>query len=255
MILFGALFIIFFIPKGFNVPYIKDVSVTKIFIMILFICVYIIWSNYYLRKMEVKGEQCIYVNMFGRKKEFRLDSIEKIVVKNDTIVLYDNNGIKICKLEANMDNMEEFQEYVYIKKGIFVKCKKDEIKNKVEQSYLDFTEYLKCFFSDKESLGIVLEYGFQIEEKENVLFYILKFRAKDEKGYLAQNFLKIGYWEYQILFIAYKKDRQIVLYCEKEKLDYYIEKLYRKLVRKNKRKNIVKKSSIISYEMMEQFSV
>lgn len=193
--------------------------------------------------------------MFGQKKEFRFDDIKKIKGDSNNVILYDNKQMRICKLEENMENLEELQYFVYIKKGVVAKCSLKELENKVEKNYSDFTNCLKSFFSDKESLGIILEYGFQIEEKENKIFYILKFRAKNGEGYLAQNFLKMGYREYKIVFIGYNQDREMIFYCEKEKLNDYIKKLYRNFARVGKRKRVLKKCSFAPYERMEQINI
>ena len=251
-----SLIIIFLLPKGFGMAYIKEVSVMTILVPIICIGIYIIWANYYLRKIIVEGEECIYVNMFGRKRKFHLESIGKIVFKdNDNVFIYDDNGIKICKIESNMTNLEEFWEYVYLKKGIIVKCSKDELEYKVDQEYMKFVNYLKSFFEKREKLGIILEYGLRIEERENALFYIMMFRAKNEKGYLGQNFLKIGYWEHKFVFLGYKKDKQMVLYCEEKKMKSCLEKLYRELIWRSKKENIIKKNNLILYEKIQQVNI
>lgn len=251
-----CLLIIFLLAKGFAVPCIKDLP--SIFMIILILCIgmYITWSNYCLRKIVVEEGSCKYVNMFGRKKFFSIDSIGNIVLKdNDNVFIYDNYGNKICKIESNMINLEKLSDCVLYKKHSIAKCSKDELEDNVKEYYKYFTNYLKCFFADKEKLDIWLEYGLQKEEKDDAIFYILKVRAKNEKGYYRQNFLKIGYWEYEVVFIGYKKEQNTILYCEKDKLECYVNEFYKKLIRIRKKEDIIKGRKFSSYEMMETISV
>lgn len=251
-----CLLIIFLLAKGFAIPYIKDLPCIFMIILILCIGMYITWSNYCLRKIVVKEGRCKYVNMFGRKKFFSIDSIGNIALKdNDNVYLYDNNGTKICKIESNMINLEKLRDCVLDRKDSITKSSKNELENNVKEYYKYFTNYLKCFFADKERLDIRLEYGLQKEEKDDAIFYTLKVRAKNEKGYLGQNFLKIGYWENEVVFVGYKKEQNTILYCEKDKLECYVDELYKKLIRMRKKDNIIKERKFSSYEMMESISV
>lgn len=251
-----CLLIIFLLAKGFAVPYIKEFPSIFMIILILFIGLYITWSNYYLRKIVVEGEHCIYVNIFGKKKFFSIDNIGNIVLKdNDNVFFYDNNGIKICKIESNMINLEKLRNYVLDNKGSIAKCSREELENNVKEYYKYFTNCLKGFFTDKERLDICLEYGLQKEEKDNAIFYILKVRAKNENGYFGQNFLKIGYWEYTVVFIGYQKEQKTILYCDKDKLEYYINEIYKKLIRMKKKENIIKEKKFLPYKMMETISI
>lgn len=247
-----ALLIIVGLPKGFGLPYIREVPFILLLVPVICIGIYVTWANFCLRKIVITGNECVYVNMWGRKKNFNLDNLRITFKDSENVLFYDKQGNKICRIEAYMEKLEDFSDYVcLINKEAFL-LEKSELEKAISNKYKAVTDYLQAFFSEKKN-EIVLEYGLQLEEYEEVEVYVLTFRAKSEKGYLGDRFLRDGNWEYKFRLFAYDKEKQL-LYCEND-LEKYIGKLYEQLVRVLKGNKIVKQCDLALLNMQKEINI
>lgn len=250
-----SLMIILMIPKVFEISCMKKISMVQLFVIIMCIGIYIVWSNYYLRKIIVEEGVCTYVNMVGWKKKLSIDDIGEIIFKdNDNVFLYENNGKKFCKIESNMINLDRFCEYLDYKRDEFSEIMgRDKLEEKIQQYFMDFIDCWMSFLSGKKKLGIVIEYGLQMEEREKAILYFLKFRVKNEESYLSGDFLRLGIWEYTALFLGYNLKTQVLFLKEREKLQYDIEDFYRKLLWIKENGHVAKRNKVTPLILMEQY--
>lgn len=247
-----SLLIIVGLPKGFGLPYIKDMPFILLLFLVVCIGIYVIWTNYSLRKIVVTGNECIYINIWGHKKYFCLDNLKIVFKDSENVLFYDKQGKKICKIEAYMDNLDEFADYVCLINNDAISLKEDELEKKLSCKYKELINCLQTFFLEKK-VGVVLEYGLQIELYERTVVYVVIFRVKNEKGYLGQNFLQVANWEYKFRLYAYDREKQL-LYCENN-LEKYLEKMYKQLIQIVKGNNVVKKDNVTLLKMQEQLNV
>lgn len=88
---------------------------------------------YYHRKLIVEEMNICYVNWIGKTKQFTLDDIGycKVGAVGDMnrVVVYDLNGIKLCKLEIGMRGLAEFYQYL-LDNGVRIEW----TKSKAQQS-------------------------------------------------------------------------------------------------------------------------
>lgn len=80
----------------------------------------------YRRELWVEDMQLCYRNWLGRKKSFSLDDIG-YCRQGASIVLYDLNGDKLCKLEFGMTQVPDFLQYL-IDNGVEVESNKRDKK-------------------------------------------------------------------------------------------------------------------------------
>ena len=249
----ASLMIAFAVLKSLEVPYVKEIPTIPMLVIILCIGIYIVWSNYCLRKIIIESETCTYINLIGRRKSLPIENIGKIMSDGFTVDIYDNSGNKFCIIEAFMTNLDKLRDCTPHEPKEHIEL--DKLEEAVQQHLSDFMNLWKDFLSDKNKLGITIEYGLHVMERETGIIYHLAFRAKKDGEYLRANFLKLGIWGDRVLFLGYNKKTGELLVQEENEVSNYMEDLYRKLNRIKNKGTIKRKMNLAPLVMKGEMDV